>query len=156
MRMRIPVVAFLAALLAAPFAAAQDVARLVTKADVEKATGQKFKDGWKPSTDSILFQQEPGDLQVGVDIETRDAGASVRGWEATMKKLQPATRVETLKGVGTDAIVYSTRADNAAVSADFNNPRVQMRVSVLGARNAEQAKKIVADLARTVGPRVGK
>jgi hypothetical protein len=156
MRVRISIVVFLAALLGAPFAAAQDVTKLVTRADVEKASGQKFKDGWKPSTDSILFQQEPGDLQVGVDIEKRDPGASVRGWEATMKKLQATAKVETLKGVGVDAIVYSTRPDSAAVSADFDNPRVQMRVSVLGAKNVEQAKKIVVDLAKTVGPRVGK
>ena len=156
MRLRISIVFLLAALLATPFAAAQDVTRLVTKADVEKATGQKFKDGWKPSTDSILFQQEPGDLQVGIDIEKRDAGASVRGWEATMKKLQPASKVDTLKGVGVDAIVYSTRADMAAVSADFDKPRVQMRVSVLGAKDVAQARQIVVDLAKTVGPRVGK
>jgi hypothetical protein len=154
--MRIFIVVCLAALVGAPSAAAQDVARLVTKADVEKATGQKFKDGWKPSTDSILFQQEPGDLQVGVDVEKRDPGTSVRGWEATMKNLQPTTKVDTLKGVGVDAIVYSTRPDNAAVSADFDRPRVQMRVSVLGAKSVEQAKKIVVDLAKTVGPRVGK
>jgi len=156
MRMRISMVVVLAALVAAPLAAAQDVTKLVTKADVEKATGEKFKDGWKPSTDSILFQQEPGDLQVGVDIEKREAGASVRGWEATMKKMQPATKVDTIKGVGVDAIVYSTRPDNAALSADFDSPRVQMRVSVLGAKSVEQARKIVVDLARTVGPRVGK
>ena len=156
MRVRVFIVVCLAVLVAAPVAAAQDLTKLVTKADVGKATGQKFKDGWKPSTESILFQQEPGDLQVGVDIEKRDAGTSVRGWEATMKKLQPTAKVDTLKGVGVDAIVYSTRPDNAAVSVDFDRPRVQLRVSVMGAASVEQAKKIVVDLAKTVGPRVGK
>jgi len=156
MRARISLAVLLVTLLAAPLAVAQDVTKVVTRADVEKATGQKFKDGWKPSTDSVLFQQEPGDLQVGVDIEKRDAGTTVRGWEATMKKLQPTAKVETLKGVGVDAIVYSTRPDNAAVSADFDKPRVQMRVSVLGAKSVDEAKKIVVELAKTVGPRVGK
>ncbi len=52
MRMRLSIVLVLATLLAAPLASAQDLAKVVTKADVEKATGQKFKDGWTPTTDS--------------------------------------------------------------------------------------------------------
>jgi len=137
-------------------ASAQDLAKIVTKADVEKASGQKFKDGWTPSTGSLMFQQPAGDLQVGVDVEKPDAGSTVRSWEATMKKVQPGSKVETIKGIGTDAIVYSTRSDSAAVLADFANPRVQMRVSVVGAKDVAQARQIVVDLAKTIGPRVGK
>jgi hypothetical protein len=135
MRVRISIVVFLAALLGAPFAAAQDVTKLVTRADVEKASGQKFKDGWKPSTDSILFQQEPGDLQVGVDIEKRDPGASVRGWEATMKKLQATAKVETLKGVGVDAIVYSTPGQRRGLGRLRQSARPDAR---FGARRQER------------------
>ena len=59
-------------------AAAQDPAKLVTKAEVEKVTGAKFKDGWAPMADQIQFAAIEGDLQISVDIETREAGASVR------------------------------------------------------------------------------
>jgi hypothetical protein len=148
-------IAALATFLLAAVAAAQDPTRLVTRADVEKASGANFKNGWVPAAGSILFQQEVGDLQVGVDIEKREAGTSVRSWEATMKNMQPSTKVETVKGVGVDAIFYSTRSDSGAVSADFDKPRVQMRVSVVGAKSAAQARQIVIDLAKVVGPRVG-
>ena len=143
------------ALGAAPVAA-QDVARIVTKADVEKATGQKFKDGWKPGPTSMTFDQDGGNLVVSVEVEPREASRTVRGWEATMKKMQPGAKVETVPGVGKDAIFYSTRADLGAVDADFDSPRVQMRVSVGGAKTPAEAKKIVVDLAKTAGPRVGK
>ena len=144
------------ALIAAPLAGAQDLGRIVTKADVEKATGAKFKDGWKPMPSQISFSQEGGDLQVSVDLEPREASKTVRGWEATMKKMQPSAKVETVPGVGKDAIFYSTRADLGAVDADFDNPRVQLRVSVGGAKTPAQARQIVVELAKTVGPRVGK
>ena len=137
-------------------ALAQDLSKLVTKAEVEKVTGAKFKDGWKPMEGQIMFQQEGGDLQISVEVEKRDAGASVRSWEATMKKMQPATKVETVKGIGGDAIYYSTRADLGKLSADFEKPRVQMSVAVAGAKTTAQAKQIVTDLAKVVGPRVGK
>ena len=144
------------ALLAAPLACAQDPGRIVTKADVEKVTGQKFKDGWKPMPTQISFSQDGGDLTVSVDLEPREASKTVRGWEATMKKMQPNAKVETVPGVGKDAIFYSTRADLGAVDADFDSPRVQLRVAVGGAKTPADAKKIVVDLAKTVGPRVGK
>jgi hypothetical protein len=137
-------------------ALAQDLSRLVTKAEVEKVTGAKFKDGWKPMEGQIMFQQDGGDLQISVEVEKRDPGASVRSWEATMKKIQPATKVETVKGIGGDAIYYSTRADLGKLSADFEKPRVQMSVAVAGAKTTAQAKQIVTDLAKVVGPRVGK
>jgi hypothetical protein len=136
-------------------AAAQDLAKLVTKADVEKVTGAKFKDGWKPMDGQLMFQQLDGDLQISVDLEKRDAGANVRSWEATMKKMQPATKVDTVTGIGRDAIYYSTRADLGALSADFEKPRVQMRVAVAGAKTPAQARQIVTDLAKIIGPKVG-
>jgi hypothetical protein len=144
------------AFLMTPLAGAQDLAKIVTKADVEKVTGQRFKDGWKPMPTQLSFSQEGGDLTVSVDLEPREGSRTVRGWEATMKKMQPSTKVETVAGVGKDAIFYSTRADLGAVDADFDNPRVQLRVSVGGAKTPAQAKQIVVDLAKTVGPRVGK
>ena len=144
------------ALLVAPLVGAQDVAKIVTKADVEKATGQKFKEGWKPMPSQISFSQDGGDLTVSVDLEPREPSKTVRGWEATMKKMQPTAKVETVPGVGKDAIFYSTRADLGAVDADFDNPRVQLRVSVGGAKTPAQAKQIVVDLAKTIAPRVGK
>ena len=137
-------------------ACAQDLEKLVTKADVEKVTGAKFKDGWKPMPTQISFAQEGGDLQISVDLEPRDAKTTVRGWEATMKRMQPTAKVETVPGVGKDAIYYSTRADLGAVDADFDAPRVQLRVAVAGAKSPAQAKQVVVDLAKTVGPRVGK
>ena len=104
----------------------------------------------------ISFSQEGGDLTVSVEVEPREASRTVRGWEATMKKMQPTAKVETVPGVGKDAIFSSTRADLGAVDADFDSPRVQLRVSVGGAKTPAQAKQIVVDLAKTVGPRVGK
>ena len=148
-------VAALAAFLLSGIAAAQDLSKLVTKADVEKAAGAKFKDGSKPMDSQIMFQQEGGDLQVSVDLEKRDAGTSVRSWEATIKKMRPSTQVETVKGIGHDAIFYSSRPDSGALSADFDKPRVQLRVAVAGAKTPAQAKQIVTDLAKVVGPRVG-
>ena len=144
------------ALLLAPLAGAQDLAKIVTKADVEKVTGAKFKDGWKPMPTQLSFSQEGGDLTVSVDVEPREASKTVRGWEATMKKMQPNAKVETVPGVGKDAIFYSTRADLGALDADFDNPRVQMRVSVGGAKTPAQARQIVVDLAKSIAPRVGK
>ena len=73
-----------------------------------------------------------------------------------MKQMQPGAKVDTIPGIGKDAIFYSTRADLGAVDADFDNPRVQLRVAVAGARNPAQAKQIVVDLAKIVGPRVGR
>jgi hypothetical protein len=144
------------ALAAASLAAAQDLARIVTRADVEKVTGQKFKEGVKPMPSQISFSQEGGDLTVSVEVEPREASKTVRGWEATMKTMQPSAKVETVPGVGKDAIFYGTRADLGAVDADFDSPRVQMRVAVAGAKTPAEARKIVVDLARTIGPRVGK
>jgi len=156
MRTRLPIVLSFAALLVAPLAAAQDLAKIVTKADVEKATGQKFKDGEKPMPTQISFAQDGGDMTVSVDLEPREASKTVRGWEATMKKMRPGAAVDTVPGVGKDAIYYSTRADLGAVDADFDAPRVQLRVAVAGAKSPAQAKQVVVDLAKTVGPRVGK
>lgn len=146
----------LAVLLASPWAFAQDLAKVVAKADVEKVTGAKFKDGWNPMPTQVSFSQDGGDLTVSVDLEPREASRTVRGWEATMKKMQPGAKVETVSGVGKDAIFYSTRADLGAVDVDFDSPRVQLRVSVGGAKTPAQAKQIVVDLARIVGPKVGK
>jgi hypothetical protein len=136
-------------------ALAQDLAKLVSKADVEKAAGAKFKDGWKPMPTQISFAEEGGDVQVSVSVEPREAQSTVRTWEATMKKMQPGTKVDTVKAVGRDAIFYSTRSDSGAVSADFDKPRVQLRVSVAGAKSPAQAQQIVTDLAKVIGPRVG-
>jgi hypothetical protein len=70
--------------------------------------------------------------------------------------MAPATRVDTVAGVGKDAIYHSTRADNGALSADFDKPRVQLRVAVAGAKSPAQAKQIVVALAKVVGARIGK
>ncbi len=156
MSLRIPLALAFAALLASTATLGQDLARIVTRADVEKVTGQKFKEGWKPMATQISFAQEGGDLAVSVDVEPRESSKTVRGWEATMKKMQPGAKVETVPGVGKDAIYYSTRADLGAVDADFDNPRVQLRVAVAGANSPAQAKQIVVDLAKLVGPRVGR
>jgi hypothetical protein len=155
MAMRIAAAA-LAALLAASVALAQDLAKVVTKADVEMVTGLNFKDGTKPMATQILFAQDGGDLRVSVDVEPREVSRTVRGWEATMKTMQPTARVATVPGVGKDAIYYSTRADLGALDADFDQPRVQLRVAVGGVKSPDQAKKIAVDLAKVVGPRVGK
>ena len=134
---------------------AQDPAKIVTKADVEKVTGAKFDAGTSPMSGQVMFQQTGGGMQISVDIEKREADASVRTWEAMMKKMRPSQAIETVKGVGRDAIYHSTRADLGALSADFDKPRVQLRVSVSGAKDAAQAKQIVIDLAKVAGPRVG-
>ena len=139
----------------AGIASAQDPAMIVTKADVEKATGAKFDAGTSPMSGQVIFQQTGGGLQISVDIEKREADASVRTWETMMKKMRPTQAVETVKAVGRDAIYHSTRADQGALSADFDKPRVQLRVSVSGAKTASQAKQIVTDLAKIAGPRVG-
>ena len=143
-------------LLSSAGVAAQDTAKLVTRADVEKVTGAKFDDGTQPMAGQVAFQQKDGNLQVSVDIEKPDAGSTVRSWEATIKNMSPSTRVDTVPGIGRDAIFYSTRKDSGALSADFDKPRVQLRVAVAGAATTAQAKQIVIDLARIVGPRVGK
>ena len=137
-------------------ASGQDLQKLVTKADVEKVTSVKFKDGWQPMKTQIAFAQDGGDLQISVDLEPPDAGSTVRTWEATMKKMRPGTPVETIPGVGKDAIYYSTRADSGSVSADFTSPRTQLKVAVAGARTPAQARQIAVDLAKIVAPRVGK
>ena len=143
-------------LLSGEIASAQDLAKLITKADVEKVTGAKFKDGWQPMKTQISFAQDGGDLQVSVDLEAPDAGKTVRTWETTMKKMSPETKVESIASIGRDAIYYSTRADSGKLSADFAAPRTQMSVAVAGAKTPAQAKQIVVDLAKIVAPRVGK
>lgn len=134
---------------------AQDLGKLVTKADVEKAAAAKFDNPTKPMDGQILFQQAGGGMQISVDVEKREGDTTVRTWETSIKKMRPATKVDTVKGVGRDAIFHSTRADMGALSADFDKPRVQLRVAVSGAKSPEQAQQIVTDLAKVVGPRVG-
>ena len=155
-RFRVSVALALAAWLSSSMAFAQDPAKVATKADVEKVTGQKFKDGSKPMPTQIAFSQDGGALTISVDIDPREADKTVRGWEATMKKMRPGAVVETVPGLGKDAIYYSTRPDLGTVDADFDRPRVQLRVSVGGAATPAQAKQIAIDLAKIVGPRVGK
>jgi len=135
---------------------AQDLAKLVTKEDVEKAASAKFKDGWKPMPTQISFAQEGGDLQVSVSVEPREAESTVRTWEATMKKMQPGTKVETVPGVGKDAIFVSTRPDSGALYADFDKPRIQLNVGVAGAKTPEQAKLIAVGLGKVISTRIGK
>ena len=153
--MKIPF-AFAACLLfaSASSAVAQDLAKLVTKAEVEKAAGVKFKDGWKPMPTQISFAQEGGDLQVSVSVEAREAQATVRTWEATMKKMRPGTKVDTVPGIGKDAIFVSNRPDSGALYADFDKPRVQLNVGVAGAKTPEQAKQIVVELGKAISPRM--
>jgi hypothetical protein len=57
---------------------------------------------------------------------------------------------------GKDAIFVSARPASGALTADFDKPLVQLRVAVTGAKSAAQAKQIVVDLAKIVGPRVAK
>lgn len=149
----VPVLAA-AFLLFAGTAHAQDPAKLVTKADVEKVTGAKFGDGTKPNPEQMMFQQVGGNLQISVDVEKAEPGKTVRTWEATMKKMRPAFKVDTVPGLGKDAIFYSMRSDSGAVSADFDKPRIQLRVSIAGAKDEAQAKQIVVDLAKAIAPRV--
>lgn len=137
-------------------APAQDLAKIVTRADVEKATGAKFQAGTQPMPSQMMFVQEGGDLQLSVEVEPRDAASTVRSWEATIKKMQPNQKVDTIPGVGKDAIYFSARPDSGALSADYDKPRVQLRVAVAGAKTPVQAKQVVVDLAKIVGPRVGK
>ncbi len=73
-----------------------------------------------------------------------------------MKKLEPSFTVETVPGLGSDAIVYSTRPDMAKVSMDFEKPRVQISVSVSGAATPVKARQIVIDPAKLAAPRAGK
>ncbi len=137
-------------------ALADDLEKLVTKADVEKAAGAKFKDGWKPMPTQIAFAEEGGNVQVSVSVEPREAQSTVRTWEATMKKMQPGTKVDTVPGVGKDAIFVSTRPDAGALYADFDKPRVQLNVGVSGAKSPEQAKQIAISLGRVISSRIGK
>ncbi len=137
-------------------ALAQNPATLITKAEVEKATGATFKDGWAPMKEQVQFEQAGGDLQVSLEVEPREAGATVRTWAATMKKMQPSFTVETVPGLGSDAIVYSTRPDLAKVSFDVEKPRVQISVSVSGAKTPAKARQIVIDLAKLAAARAGK
>jgi hypothetical protein len=137
-------------------ALAQDLAKLVTKADVEKATGARFKDGWQPMPTQISFMQEGDDLQVSVTVEPREARTTVRAWEATVKTMQPGTRVDTVPGIGKDAIYVSTRPDLGALYADFDKPRVQLNVGLAGAKSPAQARQVVTDLGKVIGPRIGK
>ena len=146
----------LIALCASAVAFAQNPATLVTKAEVEKATGATFKDGWAPMKEQVQFDQAGGDLQVSLEVEPREAGATVRTWAATMKKMEPSFRVETVPGLGSDAIVYSTRPDLAKVSVDIEKPRVQLSVSVSGAKTPAKARQIVIDLATLAAARAGK
>lgn len=153
---RFVILSFLTLALTGGNAVAQDLSKLVTKADVEKAAGAKFKDGWKPMPTQMSFAQEGGDLQISVEVEPRETTSTVRGWEATIKRMQPGTKVDTVADIGKDAIYYSTRADSGSLSADFDKPLVQIRVAIAGAKSPAQAKEIVVSLARIVGPRVGK
>ena len=70
--------------------------------------------------------------------------------------MRPASKVETVAGLGSVAIFYSTRADLGKVSIDFEKPRVQMSVAVSGAKTPAQARQIVTDLAKVASSRVGK
>lgn len=135
---------------------AQNPATLITKAEVEKATGATFKDGWAPMKEQVQFEQAGGDMQLSLEVEPREAGATVRTWAATMKKMQPSFTVETVPGLGSDAIVYSTRPDLAKVSVDIEKPRVQISVSVFGAKTPAKARQIVIDLAKLAAARAAK
>ncbi len=135
---------------------AQNPATLITKAEVEKATGASFKDGWAPMPEQVQFEQASGDMQVSLEVEPREAGATVRTWAATMQKMRPSFTVETVNGLGSDAIVYSTRPDLAKVSFDVEKPSVQISVSVSGAKTPVQARQIVIDLAKLAAARAGK
>ena len=137
-------------------ALAQDVARLATRADVEKATGLKFKDPSYPMKTQAMFVQDGGDVQLSVSVEPREAGQTVRSWEATTKKMRPDQKVETVPGIGKDAIFISTRPDMGALWADFDAPRVQLNVGVALARDAAQAKQYAVAIGKAVGPKIGK
>ena len=110
------------ALLAGGNAVAQDLAKVVTKADVEKATGAKFKDGWKPMANADVVRaggrRPAGQRRRGAARSER----TVRGWEATIKKMAPGTKVDTVRAWARTRSIYSTRADTGALSADFDKP----------------------------------
>lgn len=135
---------------------AQDPAKLVTKAEVEKAAGVAFKAGWAPMPGQVQFEQDGGDMQVSLDVEARDAGATVRTFAATMKKMESSFKADTVPGLGSDAIVYSTRPDLAKVSVDLEKPHVQLSVAVMGAKTPAQARQIAIDLAKVAAARAGK
>jgi hypothetical protein len=134
--------------------AVPDVSKLVTKADVEKVTGETFKDGWAPMEGELMFQQPEGDLQVSVSVEARAADKSVRSWEATIKKMEPGAKVEAISGVGSYAFYFSPREDNGALSADVETPRLELRVAIAGAPTPERARQVVVDLARLIATRL--
>jgi len=154
--MRKTLVAVILAVVAAIPALAQDPAKLLTKAEVEKAAGAAFKPGWAPMAGQVQFEQDGGDMQVSLDVETRDAGATVRTFAATMKKMESSFKADTVPGLGSDAIVYSTRPDLAKVSVDLEKPRVQLSVAVMGAKTPAQARQIAIDLAKIAAARAGK
>ena len=135
-------------------ASAQNPAALLTRADVEKVTGAKFGEAQTPMPEQATFAQDGGDLQISIDVEAREGDASVRTWAATMKKMQPSTKVETVPGLGADAIYWATRPDLGKVSADFEKPRIQMSVSISGAATPEAARRIVVELAKIAASRV--
>ncbi len=137
-------------------ALAQDLPKLVTRADVEKAAHAKFKDGWQPMPTQVSFAEDGGNLQVSVSVEPREAQSTVRTWEATMKKMKPGTKVDTVPGLGKDAIFVSTRPDSGALYVDFDKPLVQLNVGVAGAKTPEQAKQLALDLGKVISPRIGK
>lgn len=140
----------------ASLALAQDPATLITKAEVEKAAGAPFKDGWSPMKGQVQFEQAGGDLQVSVDIDAREAGATVRTWAATMKKMEPSFTVVTVPGLGSDAVFYSTRPDLGKVTVDLEKPRRQLNVAVSGAKSVAQAKQIVVALATLAAGRASR
>jgi hypothetical protein len=67
------------ALAAASLAAAQDLARIVTRADVEKVTGQKFKEGVKPMPSQISSRPPEALSTVVADIARREGWRKVIG-----------------------------------------------------------------------------
>ena len=89
-------------------------------------------------------------------MEPREAGQTVRSWEATTKKMRPDQKVETVPGIGKDAIFMSTRPDMGALWADFDAPRVQLNVGVALAKDAAQAKQYAVAVGKAVGPKIGK
>ena len=156
MKMRLAAALSLVAIVGCSAALAQDVAKLVTQADVEKATGLKFKAPTYPMKTQAMFVQDGGDVQLSVTVEPREASQTVRSWEATTKKMRPDQKVETVPGIGKDAIFISTRADMGALWADFDAPRVQLNVGVALAKDAAQAKQYAVAVGKAVGPKIGK
>jgi len=68
--------------------------------------------------------------------------------------MRPGTKVDTVPGIGKDAIFVSNRPDSGALYADFDKPRVQLNVGVAGAKTPEQAKQIVVELGKAISPRM--